>query len=197
MDWARLTDRTERKRIAAETDSSLEQGWTNILISALETPANRDLIGQTIASIATTRECEPVEVVFNLIEEEQGRVSILEMNQSGTNLRQTLSHPLSCVISDGFYVKGHPYPRLYGTLPLLLGEMSRERGWLTLAAAVRKITDKPACRFSMWWFLILQRSAARLHSRTLLFRPLASVMSSVTVSQSGRGIPLIKREIQG
>jgi N-acyl-D-amino-acid deacylase len=146
---ARLTDRTERKRIAAETDSSLEQGWTNILISALETPANQGLIGQSIASIATTRECEPVEAVFNLIEEELGRINMLEMNQSQTNLRQTLSHPLSCVISDGFYVKGRPHPRLYGTFPLLLGEMSRERGWLTLAAAVHKITDKPAHRFSI------------------------------------------------
>jgi N-acyl-D-amino-acid deacylase len=145
----RLADSTERKRIAAETEASLEQGWENILIAALETPANRSLIGQTIAAIATSRGCEPVEVVLELIQEEQGRVNMLEMNQSESNLRQTLSHPLSCVISDGFYVKGCPHPRLYGTFPLLLGEMSRDRGWLTLAAAVHKITDKPARRFSI------------------------------------------------
>ena len=53
------------------------------------------------------------------------------------------------IISDGFYVKGRPHPRLYGTFPLLLGEMSRERGWLTLATAVHKITEKPAHRFSI------------------------------------------------
>jgi N-acyl-D-amino-acid deacylase len=146
---ARLADSTERKRIAAETDSSLEQGWTNILIAALETPANRDLIGQTITAIAASRGCEPVEVVLDLIDEEQGRVNMLEMNQSEANLRQTISHPLSCIISDGFYVQGRPHPRLYGTFPLLLGEMSRERGWLTLVAAVHKITEKPAHRFSI------------------------------------------------
>jgi dihydroorotase/N-acyl-D-amino-acid deacylase len=149
---ARLADGAERKRIASETDVSLEQGWTNILISALETPANQGLIGQTIAAIASSRGREPVEVAIDLIQEEQGRVNMLEMNQSEANLRQTLAHPLSCIISDGFYVKGRPHPRLYGTFPLLLGEISRERGWLTLAAAVHKITEKPAHRFS-----ILQR----------------------------------------
>jgi N-acyl-D-amino-acid deacylase len=146
---ARLADGPKRKRIAAETEASLEQGWTNILIAGLETPANRDLIGETIATIATSRGCEPVEVVFNLIQDEHGRVNMLEMNQSEVNLRQTICHPLSCIISDGFYVKGRPHPRLYGTFPLLLGEMSRERGWLTLAAAVHKVTEKPARRFSI------------------------------------------------
>ena len=146
---ARLSDRDESKRIAVETDRSLAQGWTNILISALETPANRNLIGQSIAAIARSRGCAPVEVVIDLIQEEQGRVNMLEMNQSEENLRQTLSHPLSCIISDGFYVKGRPHPRLYGTFPLLLGEMSRKRGWLTLAEAVHKVTEKPALRFSI------------------------------------------------
>jgi N-acyl-D-amino-acid deacylase len=146
---ARLKDGAKRKRIAAETDANLEQGWTNILISAIATPANRSLIGQSIAAIAERRGREPVDVVFDLIQEEQGRVNMLEMNQSETNLRQTLTHPLSCVISDGFYVKGRPHPRLYGTFPLLLGQMTRERGWLSLAAAVHKITDKPARRFNI------------------------------------------------
>jgi len=146
---AKLTDGTERKRIAAETEASLEQGWTNILIAGLERSANRHLIGQSIATIATSRRREPVDVVFDLIQDEQGRVNMLEMNQSEANLRQTICHPLSCIISDGFYVKGRPHPRLYGTFPLLLGEMSRERGWLTLTAAVHKITDKPARRFSL------------------------------------------------
>ena len=146
---ARLAHVSERKRIATETEASLEQGWTNILISSLETTPNRSLIGQTIAAIATRRGREPVEVVFDLIQQEQGRVNMLEMNQSEANLCQALSHPLSCVISDGFYVKCRPHPRLYGTFPLLLGEMSREREWLTLAAAVHKITEKPARRFSI------------------------------------------------
>jgi dihydroorotase/N-acyl-D-amino-acid deacylase len=106
-------------------------------------------MGKTIEAIAKDRAREPVEVVIDLIQEERGRVNMLEQNQSESNLRQTLSHPLSCIISDGFYVQGRPHPRLYGTFPLLLGEMSRERGWLTLTEAIHKITDKPARRFGI------------------------------------------------
>ena len=89
---ARLADGAERNRIAAETEASLEQGWTNILISSLETLPNRDLIGQSIAAIAAIRAREPVEVVLDLIQEEHGLVNMLEMNQSEANLRQTICH---------------------------------------------------------------------------------------------------------
>lgn len=143
----RLADQTERKRIAAETEAALAQGWSGILISSLESPDNLALIGRTIAEIAEDRAREPVETVLDLIHEERGRVNMLEVNQSEANLRQTLAHPLSCIISDGFYVKGRPHPRLYGTFPLLLGEISHKRAWLTLAQAVHKITGKPAHRF--------------------------------------------------
>ena len=146
---ARLDDRAERTRITAETEASLAQGWAGIWIASVESQRNRSLIGKTVAAIAEERAREPVEIVLDLIQEERGLVNILELNQSQPNLRQTLSHPLSSIISDGFYVKGNPHPRLYGTFPLLLGEISRERGWLTLAEAVHKITDKPAHRFGI------------------------------------------------
>jgi N-acyl-D-aspartate/D-glutamate deacylase len=144
---ARLADQAERERIATETEATLAQGWSGILISSVESPSNRALIGRTIAAIAEDRAREPVETVLDLIHEEHGSVNMLEVNQSEPNLHQTLAHPLSCIISDGFYVKGRPHPRLYGTFPLLLGEISRERAWLTLEEAVHKITDKPAHRF--------------------------------------------------
>jgi dihydroorotase/N-acyl-D-amino-acid deacylase len=144
---ARLADRNERARIAVETESALAQGWHNVFVSSLESQANRQLMGQTVEAISELRGHSPVEVVMDLIREEHGRVNIVEMNQSEQNLRRTLSHPLASIISDGFYVKGRPHPRLYGTFPLLLGEMSRKRDWLPLAEAVHKITDKPAQRF--------------------------------------------------
>jgi N-acyl-D-aspartate/D-glutamate deacylase len=74
---------------------------------------------------------------------------MLEINQSEANLRQALSHPLSNVISDGFYTTGRPHPRLYGTFPRLLGEICRERKWLSVAEAIRKITELPALRFGI------------------------------------------------
>jgi len=146
---ARLADHAARARIAAQTEEELTQGWTGILISSVESLANQGLIGKSIAAIASDRSTKPVETVLDLIHEERGRVNMLELNQSESNLRETLTHRLSCVISDGFYVKGRPHPRLYGTFPLLLGEISRERRWLTTAEAVHKVTDKPALRFGI------------------------------------------------
>ena len=86
---------------------------------------------------------------LDLLVEEHGAVNMLCFNQSEENLRQSLSHPLSIVISDGFYVKGRPHPRLHGTFPLLLGTMARERRWMSLETAVNKITDKPAQRYGL------------------------------------------------
>jgi len=74
---------------------------------------------------------------------------MLSFNQKEENLRKTLTHPLSIVISDGFYVNGRPHPRLHGTFPCLLGTYCRDRGWLSLENAVHKITGAAAERFNI------------------------------------------------
>lgn len=145
----RLRDAAQRKRIGAETVAELAVPWTNVYINGVGSNANRGLIGKSIAAIAELRGREPVDVMMDLLCEERGQVNIVEFLQSRENLRQTLSHPLSVVISDGFYVKGRPHPRLYGTFPLLLGEMCRNREWLRLTEAVHKITGLPALRFGL------------------------------------------------
>jgi N-acyl-D-amino-acid deacylase len=110
-------------------------------------PANS--VGSSIAEIAGRRGLGPVDAVFALLIECEGAVNILEYNQSDESLRQTLCRPLSLVISDGFYVKGRPHPRLHGTFPLLLGKIGREMNWMTLPEAIRKITSAPAERFGL------------------------------------------------
>jgi dihydroorotase/N-acyl-D-amino-acid deacylase len=76
-------------------------------------------------------------------------MNMISFNQSEENLRLSLTHPLAIVISDGYYVKGRPHPRLHGTFPLLLGTVARKRGWLSLEETVHKITQRPAERFDM------------------------------------------------
>jgi dihydroorotase/N-acyl-D-amino-acid deacylase len=146
---ARLSNADDRARVAAETPALDEGGWADISITSVGSKKNSGLEGQTVAAIARDRGCEPVDAVLDLLVEEEGDVQIICFSQSEENLRQTLTHPLSMVISDGFYVKGRPHPRLYGTFPSLLGKMCRERGWLTLPQAVNKITDFPARRFGI------------------------------------------------
>jgi N-acyl-D-aspartate/D-glutamate deacylase len=104
-------------------------------------------VGRNLQQIGEERGCAPVDALIDLIVEERGEVNMISFNQSEENLRLSLTHPLAMVISDGFYVKGRPHPRLHGTFPLLLGTITRKRGWLRLEEAVHKITQRPAERF--------------------------------------------------
>ncbi|MGI8773004.1 MAG: N-acyl-D-amino-acid deacylase family protein [Acidobacteriaceae bacterium] len=146
---ARLGNRGERRSICLEMDRTVAQGWPGILISAVRSSARQDLVGLSIADIAEIWNAEPALVVLDLLVQEGGAVNILGINQSEANLKQTLTHPLSMIISDGFYVRGRPHPRLYGTFPLLLGDICRRRKWLSLEEAVEKITYRPAQRFGL------------------------------------------------
>ena len=144
---ARLADRLQREKIARETIEGLPHRWEDVVISAVGSARNEPVVGRSVQEIAETRSEEPVEALMNLISEEQGAVNIISFNQSEENLRQSLCHPLSSVISDGFYVHGRPHPRLYGTFPRLLGTVCREKKWMPLEQAIHKITAKPAERF--------------------------------------------------
>lgn len=143
---SRLSDPAVRPRIADEVESSMAQSWADVTITGVSSIANAGTVGLTVAEIATERGVQPVKVMLDLLEQERGRVNIVSFNQSEPNLRTLLTHPLCSVISDGFYVRGLPHPRLHGTFPELLGRMVREKGWMTLEEAVHKITAKPWAR---------------------------------------------------
>jgi N-acyl-D-amino-acid deacylase len=64
-------------------------------------------------------------------------------------LRFSLTHPLQMVITDGIYVGGSAHPRGWGTYPRLLGQYVRDKGWLSLEDAVRRMTGFPAARFGL------------------------------------------------
>jgi N-acyl-D-aspartate/D-glutamate deacylase len=143
----RLRDARQRSEMAREMMGSFAHRWEDILISAVHTEANQKLVGLNMAEVGALRHEAPLDAMMNVLVEENGEVNMITFNQSEDNLRQTLSHPLSIVISDGFYVKGRPHPRLHGTFPRLLGAISREKQWMPLETAIHKVTGKPAERF--------------------------------------------------
>jgi dihydroorotase/N-acyl-D-amino-acid deacylase len=140
---------SSRRELETYLAEQTAQGWDDIIISSLNTTANRALIGQSIAAIAESRRSTEEATVLDLLVEESGKVMIVAFNQSAPNLRALLTHPLSSIITDGFYVADRPHPRLAGAFPTFLGEFVRERGDLSLAAAVRKITTQPAARLGL------------------------------------------------
>jgi N-acyl-D-aspartate/D-glutamate deacylase len=145
----RLEDSAQRDRMEAEMISGIANSWDELLVSAVASTENQAMVGKTMDELASLRRQRPAEVIFDLLLEEHGQVNILEFNQSEENLRRNLNHPLAIIISDGFYVKGRPHPRLHGTFPELLGNLCRDRQWLSVETAIHKITGFPAERFGL------------------------------------------------
>jgi N-acyl-D-amino-acid deacylase len=145
----RLADPNTRDLLEAEMLAGIANSWDELLVSAVTTTANQSAIGKTLEELAALRAQRPAEVIFDLLIEEQAQVNILEFNQSEDNLKRNLNHPLSIIISDGFYVKGRPHPRLHGTFPELLGNLCRDRQWMNPATAIHKISGFPADRFKL------------------------------------------------
>ncbi len=141
---SRLRDPEQRESIRARVKP--EARWNGVVITAAGTN-EASLVGRSIREIADERGGEPEGVVLDLLLEQEGDVTIVEHCQSPDNLRQLLTHSLGIVITDGVYTKGRSHPRLYGTFPLLLGDMVRNRKWLTLENAVHKVTGKAAAIF--------------------------------------------------
>ncbi len=70
-------------------------------------------------------------------------------SMSMQDVRAILSHPLTMVGSDGLPHDACPHPRLWGSFPRVLGRLVREERWLSLEAAVHKMTGLPAQRFAL------------------------------------------------
>jgi N-acyl-D-amino-acid deacylase len=62
---------------------------------------------------------------------------------------RVLQHPLTMVGSDGLPHDLKPHPRLWGSFPRVLSHHSRERGLLSLEAAIYKMTGFTAKRFGL------------------------------------------------
>src|SRR6185503_9968787 len=63
------------------------------------------------------------------------------------DMRAFYKQPWVMVASDGGI--GTRHPRGAGTFPRVLGKYVREEGWLTLADAIRKMTNAPAARLKL------------------------------------------------
>jgi N-acyl-D-amino-acid deacylase len=145
----RLTDPAQRPQIAQEVINYSPWRWQDIYLSSVGSQKNFASIGRNLQELSEERNAPAVEVLIDIIIQERGDANMICFNQSEENLHMSLAHPLATIISDGFYVKGRPHPRLHGTFPLLLGTMCRQRKWLSLPDAIHKITGRPASRYSL------------------------------------------------
>jgi len=155
---ARLRDPAIRSRLKTELRAEQEDwdnlvnstGWQSVYVSAVVTERNRPLEGKHILEISEAWGRDPEDVAFDLLLEEDGRVSIVYFHMDDADVREVIRYDKSLIASDSLgCVTGKPHPRSYGTFPRVFAKYVREEKVLTLEQAVRKITSFPVQRFKL------------------------------------------------
>lgn len=155
----RLSDpgarRAMRDAIAAPGD-----GWENLFLASgggdgvlVMALANRDLHrhqGRTLTEIGDAEGLDPIDALLWLVERDP-RAGAAYFIISEDNLRRQLRLPWLSVGSDaqsiaaeGTSLETAVHPRAYGTFARVLGHYARDEGVLSMAEAVRRMTDLPA-----------------------------------------------------
>ena len=143
-----------RSQLVAEIgkEISARDGAEGIMISNCRSEQNRELTGQTVATIAKSWGCAPEEAVTRLLIEEDGSVGAIFFSMSEEDVTRIMADPQVAVGSDGHGLDATTdagettHPRSYGTFPRVLGRYVRESNVLSLEAAILKMTSLPASR---------------------------------------------------
>lgn len=118
-------------------------GAANILVTSCR--SHPDFEGRTLADIAQKLGVSPVDAYIRLVRD--GGAGVVCKSMIDDDIRTFYRQPWVMVSSDGGI--GMRHPRGAGTFPRVLGRYVREQQWLTLPAAVHKMTQLPARRLGI------------------------------------------------
>jgi N-acyl-D-amino-acid deacylase len=118
-------------------------GAGNVLVTNCK--SHREYEGKTLEEIARERRIAAVDVYIQIVKD--GGASVVCRSMKDSDIRIFYRQPWVMVASDG--QAGGRHPRGAGTFPRVLGRFVRERVWLTLEEAVRKMTGAPASRLGL------------------------------------------------
>jgi N-acyl-D-amino-acid deacylase len=159
---ARLGDSPSRKLmiddIAVSHPEWLELGpespWDTVEIGVCR--SHRELQGRTIGDLAREAGRNPIELVMDIILDSKNFISGINYAISEEDIEFVMRHPLTMIGSDavgtaprGKLAEDKVHPRSYGTFPRVLGHYVRDRGVISEAEAVRKMTSMPADRIGV------------------------------------------------
>lgn len=114
-------------------------------------PAYPSYEGRMLVDIADEEGVDLDELVRRILTAEHGdRTICIHFTISEADIETNLRHPLMMIGSDGIPdLRGRPHPRLFGTMPRILGEYVRERKVLALEEAIRRMTSLSCDRFGL------------------------------------------------
>ncbi|MGE0255656.1 MAG: amidohydrolase family protein [Alphaproteobacteria bacterium] len=106
--------------------------------------ARPEVAGRDLADIAAEMGLAPLDAARAL--QPAGALYFL---MDDADVARVLAWPHAMIGSDGLPADEHPHPRLWGTFPRVLGHYVRERGVLSLADAVHRMTGLAAAEFGL------------------------------------------------
>jgi N-acyl-D-amino-acid deacylase len=118
-------------------------GPQNLLIT--EHKPHPEYADRTVEEVAKSRGITPTQLVIEIIRDGDG--GVIGKSMIEPDIRIFYVWPWTMVSSDGGI--GMHHPRGAGTFPKVLGRFVREKHWLTLEEAVRKMTSLPAWRLKL------------------------------------------------
>ena len=110
---------------------------------------NKSYEGHTLADLAKSNSLTPVDMYIRIIREGDKagtEAEIIGQSMMESDIKALYQQPWVMVASDGGI--GAAHPRGAGTFPRVLGVFVREKHWLTLPEAIRKMTSLPAERLN-------------------------------------------------
>ncbi|NWG14337.1 MAG: D-aminoacylase [Acidobacteria bacterium] len=132
-------------------------GWEGMLLVSFSNPEYKRFEGKRMSEVIASLGKPPLEVLFELLERNNGSVPTVYFHHSEEDMRWALRQPFVSIGSDGTAVKtegplsaGNPHPRYYGTFPRVLGRYVRDEKILGLEDAVRKMTSANAAKLRIY-----------------------------------------------
>lgn len=143
----RLANTEDRERMRKQMLTKERAEWDNfwkwsgpegIIISDIPSGNNQDIIGKSLAEAAEMRGMDALEFALDLLLSERMGVSMISFSQSEEIVEQIFKLPYVNGCTDGL-LGARPHPRAFGTYPRILGRYVREKGILSLEAAIHKL----------------------------------------------------------
>jgi N-acyl-D-amino-acid deacylase len=152
----RLFDAQLAQRLKSDIKTAIVErsGPARIMISGADSGRNSAFSGKTLLDIAELWKLAPEDAVIRLLQEDAS-VSAVYFSLSDDDVTAILQSDQVAIGSDGRALTASSnsavttHPRSYGTFPHVLGHFVREKGLLSLATAIYKMTALPASRLGL------------------------------------------------
>jgi N-acyl-D-amino-acid deacylase len=153
----RLASREATERLQAEILGEMNKrgGPSRIVIAEIGSVKNAGLSGKNLSQIGELWNCAPERAVMRLLLEEKAAVGAVYFSLSDEDVTAILSSDQVSVGSDGTGMKAEEdfgkstHPRSYGTFARILGVYAQEKGIISLAKAIHKMTGLTASRLGL------------------------------------------------